>query len=53
MSWTDEVTGETISFTYVADENGYSAQGSHVPQPAPLSPAIQRQLDFIARANNL
>jgi len=53
VSWTDEVTGETISFTYVADENGYSAQGSHVPQPAPLSPAIQRQLDFIARANNL
>jgi len=53
VSWTDEETGETISFTYVADENGYSAQGSHVPQPAPLSPAIQRQLAFIQRANNL
>jgi len=53
VSWTDEVTGETVSFTYVADENGYSAQGSHVPQAPPIPLAIQRGLDLIRRANGI
>lgn len=53
VSWTDEVTGETISFTYVADENGFSAQGSHIPQAPPIPPAIQRGLDLIRRANGI
>ena len=28
VSWTDDVTGEVVSFTYTANENGYSAQVS-------------------------
>lgn len=41
--------GERISFTYVADENGYRPSNLPVaPQP---SPAVQRGLDLIARVN--
>jgi len=42
--------GEVISYTYVADENGF--QPSNLPQAQPLSPAIQRQLDHIAFVNS-
>jgi len=52
VSWTSP-EGEVISFTYLADENGYQAQGSHVPQTPPIPPAIQRGLDLIRRANGL
>ena len=30
VSWTDDVTGEVVSFTYTANENGYSAQVSGI-----------------------
>merc|ERR1739848_589111 len=46
---TDE--GELVSFTYKADENGYQAQGSHLPEAPPLHPHIQRGLELIARVN--
>ena len=35
FSWTSP-EGELVSFTYKADENGYQAQGSHLPQAPPL-----------------
>jgi hypothetical protein len=50
VSWTSP-EGEFITFTYKADENGYQAQGSHLPQAPPLHPHIQRGLDLIARVN--
>jgi hypothetical protein len=50
-SWTSP-EGELISFTYIADENGYQPQGSHIPQNVqPIHPALQRGLDLIARVN--
>ena len=50
FSWTSP-EGELVSFTYQADENGYQAQGSHLPQAPPLHPHIQRGLELIARVN--
>ena len=50
FSWTSP-EGELVSFTYKADENGYQAQGSHLPQAPPLHPHIQRGLELIARVN--
>ena len=35
VSWTSP-EGEQIQFSYVADENGYQASGSHDPVPVPL-----------------
>merc|ERR1712072_158152 len=49
-SWTSP-EGELVSFTYKADENGYQAQGSHLPEAPPLHPHIQLGLELIARAN--
>merc|ERR1712029_513514 len=49
-SWTSP-EGELVSFTYTADENGYQAQGSHLPKAPPLHPHIQRGLELIARVN--
>merc|ERR1712086_117307 len=49
-SWTSP-EGELVSFTYIADENGYQAQGSHLPEAPPLHPHIQRGLELIARVN--
>ena len=49
-SWTSP-EGELVSFTYTADENGYQAQGSHLPEAPPLHPHIQLGLELIARAN--
>ncbi|KAJ9598019.1 hypothetical protein L9F63_026875, partial [Diploptera punctata] len=39
--------GVPISLTYTADENGFVAQGSHLPTPPPIPLAIQRALDFL------
>merc|ERR1711981_475947 len=49
-SWTSP-EGELVSFTYIADENGYQAQGSHLPEAPPLHPHVQRGLELIARVN--
>ncbi|XP_049822713.1 endocuticle structural glycoprotein SgAbd-2-like [Aethina tumida] len=40
--------GELVQISYVADENGYQAAGSHIPTPPPVPAAIQRALDWIA-----
>ncbi|CAH0698162.1 unnamed protein product [Spodoptera exigua] len=39
--------GEVISFQYVADENGYQPQGSHLPVAPPIPEAILRALEYI------
>ncbi|CAH2083279.1 unnamed protein product [Euphydryas editha] len=39
--------GEAVQLTYVADENGYQPQGSHIPTPPPIPVAILRALDYI------
>lgn len=50
FSWTSP-EGELVSFTYKADENGYQAQGSHLPEAPPLHPHIKLGLELIARVN--
>ena len=41
--------GVPITVTYVADENGFNAQGDHLPTPPPVPEAIQKALDIILR----
>jgi len=43
--------GEEVSIQYVADETGFHATGSHVPQAPPMPPAIRRMLDHLAKVN--
>ncbi|XP_019867085.1 endocuticle structural glycoprotein SgAbd-2-like [Aethina tumida] len=43
--------GTPIQLQYVANENGFQPQGSHLPiapTPPPIPPAIQRALEWIA-----
>lgn len=39
--------GSPIQLTWVADENGFRAQGAHLPVPPPVPVAIQRALEYI------
>ncbi|KAH0561699.1 endocuticle structural glycoprotein SgAbd-3-like [Cotesia glomerata] len=40
--------GQQISLTWTADENGFQAQGSHIPTAPPIPPEIQRALEWNA-----
>jgi len=47
FSYTDS-DGQIYKISYVADENGFQPEGTHLPTPPPLSPQIQRALQYIA-----
>ncbi|XP_063363922.1 larval cuticle protein LCP-17-like [Cydia amplana] len=40
--------GTPVQVSYTADENGYNAQGPHIPTPPPVPEAIKRALAYIA-----
>lgn len=40
--------GQQVSITWLADENGFQVQGSHIPTPPPIPPEIQRALEWNA-----
>ncbi|XP_050301337.1 endocuticle structural glycoprotein SgAbd-2-like [Anthonomus grandis grandis] len=42
--------GEHVSVTYTADQNGFVAEGSHIPTPPPVPEAILRALEENAAA---
>ena len=45
--------GEEVSVQYHADETGFYATGSHVPQAPPMPAHVQRLLDHLAKVNGL
>ncbi|KAH8397418.1 hypothetical protein KR222_003265, partial [Zaprionus bogoriensis] len=38
--------GQLIQLTYTADENGFQAQGEHLPTPHPIPEAILKSLEW-------
>ncbi|RVE40182.1 hypothetical protein evm_015168, partial [Chilo suppressalis] len=40
--------GTPVEVSYIANEDGYQPQGSHLPVPPPIPVAIQRSLEYIA-----
>ncbi|CRK99894.1 CLUMA_CG013197, isoform A [Clunio marinus] len=40
--------GQLIEITYIADENGFRAEGDSIPTPPPIPVEIQRALEYLA-----
>lgn len=41
--------GTLITVNYIADKDGFRAEGAHLPTPPPIPEAIARSLEYIAR----